>query len=241
MSVVGRAAAAVEQPGPAERVGPGADAHDGAAVGVVTREPSERAGGHDAGARDPGRAPAGHDDEVVGGQRRPLSRRADGQRPARCGRLPARPRSAARTPAPRSAAVLNAWAGPARSSRCRPGTSRKTTLVTIWSTRPDSPITSSTVAMVAKRPASAYSVRSMTALAGSVRGSASSSSTDCPAGASRCGIGLVAVASVTNATSIAEVGRHPGGRLAALLGPDAADDQLGDSALRSAAAAGRSW
>jgi hypothetical protein len=30
---------------------------------------------------------------------------------------------------------------------------------------------------------------------------------------------------------IAEVGRHPGGGLAALLGPDAADDKLGDAAL----------
>src|SRR5581483_8264229 len=62
------------------------------------------------------------------------------------------------------------------------------------------PVTSATVAMVANRPASAYSVRSMTALTGSVRGSASSCSTVWPGGALRCAIGLVAVASVTNVT-----------------------------------------
>jgi len=47
------------------------------------------------------------------------------------------------------------------------------------------PVTSAIVAMVANRPASAYSVRSMTAVAGSVRGSASSCSSVWPAGASR--------------------------------------------------------
>ena len=61
-------------------------------------------------------------------------------------------------------------------------------------------MTSAIVAMVANRPASAYSVRSMTALTGSVRGSAISCSTVWPCGASRCAIGLVAVASVTNVT-----------------------------------------
>jgi hypothetical protein len=61
-------------------------------------------------------------------------------------------------------------------------------------------LASAIVAMVANRPASAYSVRSMIALADSVRGSASSCSTVWPLGASRCAIGLVAVASVTNVT-----------------------------------------
>jgi hypothetical protein len=61
-------------------------------------------------------------------------------------------------------------------------------------------VTSAIVAMAAKRPASAYSVRSMTARAGSVRGSASSSSTVCSCVAPGWAIGLVAVASVTNVT-----------------------------------------
>jgi hypothetical protein len=63
------------------------------------------------------------------------------------------------------------------------------------------PTTSSTVAIVAKRPASAKTVRSMTASTGSVRGSARISSGVRPAGASRCGIGWVAVASTTKVTS----------------------------------------
>ncbi len=53
-------------------------------------------------------------------------------------------------------------------------------------------VVSAIVAMVANRPASAYSVRSMIALTGSVRGSASSCPAVWPCGASRCAIGLVA-------------------------------------------------
>src|SRR5690606_14147253 len=62
------------------------------------------------------------------------------------------------------------------------------------------PTTSSMVAIRANRPARAYSVRAMIASTGSVRGSAIISSTEMSAGADQCGIGLVAVASVTNVT-----------------------------------------
>ena len=51
------------------------------------------------------------------------------------------------------------------------------------------PASSSSVRMVANRPASAYSVRSMTISGVSVRGSASTSSTVASAGSVQCGDG----------------------------------------------------
>ena len=62
------------------------------------------------------------------------------------------------------------------------------------------PVSSATVATVAKRPARAYSVRRVIRSVGRVRGSARTSSRLRPGGASRCSMGVVAVASVTKVT-----------------------------------------
>src|SRR5271155_1635728 len=71
--------------------------------------------------------------------------------------------------------------------------------------------------MVAKRPASAYSVRSMTASAGRVRGRV--------AVADRVGRGRIR----DEGDLVAEIGGEPGRGLAALLGPDSGDHQLPDA------------
>src|SRR5205807_2482849 len=77
--VVGRAAAAVEQPRPAKRVRARADAGDGTAAGVMAAEPAERVAGDRPRAVDDGPGPPpGHDDEVLGAQPRPLRGRLDG-------------------------------------------------------------------------------------------------------------------------------------------------------------------
>jgi len=55
--VVGGAAAAVEETGAAEGIGPGADAGDRAAVGVMGGERLERGVGERASARDDGVGP----------------------------------------------------------------------------------------------------------------------------------------------------------------------------------------
>jgi hypothetical protein len=66
--VVGGAAPAVEQPGPAQRVRAGADAGDGAAGAVVVGQAAQRLRREPPGVSQRRRPPAGHDDEVVGRQ-----------------------------------------------------------------------------------------------------------------------------------------------------------------------------
>jgi hypothetical protein len=77
--MVGGAAPAVEQAGPPQGIGPGADAGDSAATGVMSGEHFQRGGVQRPGARDR-RAdpPAGHDDEIVTGERGPAGRCLDG-------------------------------------------------------------------------------------------------------------------------------------------------------------------
>ena len=177
--VVGGAAAAVEQAGLAERVGAGADAGHRAAPGVVVpRGPAREAAPM---ARPSARASCRQPGTTIrsSGPSSGQSAPARSGSPARWAPRPARPRSAARS----GARSRRPWRRPARArpgpAGAAPGTSRKTTRVTIRSScrGPAAASSWSTVAMVANRPASAYSVRAMTSSAGSVRGSARISAT----------------------------------------------------------------
>ena len=245
--VVGGAAAAVQQPGLAERVGAGAHAGHRAAAGVVggqrraRRRAQQRASPRGCARRQPGTTM-----QVAGLQRRPV--RAGPQRQALRGGDLGLLRDVVQA---RRGAQLgrggNTWAGPARSSRCTPGTSRKTTLVMSqrpprrWPTRRPPGARSATVAMVANRPASAYSVR-VDDVGGLQRARVGQDLGHAPPGrevpvrdrGGRGGVG-------DERDAVAEVGGEPGGRLAALLGADAADDQVPDAPRRSGSAAGWSW
>src|ERR1051326_2993216 len=120
----------------------------------------------------------------------------------------------------------NACAGPARSSKCSPETSKKTTLVTIWSAynlidRGDG-----------REPPGERVLGPLDDRAGRQRARVGEQLLD------RLVPGRVAVRDRVGGGRlgderdlIAEVEGHPGGGLGALLGPDPADHQLGDALL----------
>ena len=190
--MVGRAAAAVQQPGPAERVGSRTHAGHGAARRVVVVEPAQRPGIEVAVVGQAGRAPARDDDQVVGPQYRQFRVGAQHQ-PLGGGHVLLLGRVVQ--------AVAEAVVGRGGEHLGRPREVEQMQPRDEQEDHPGhDPVSSSTVVTVAKRPARAYSVLAMTSAGSSVRGSARTSASGRPAGASRCAIGSVAVASLTKVT-----------------------------------------
>ena len=179
---------------------PGAHAGHRPAGGVVRGQPAEAGRAERTGAREPGGPPAGHDDQVVRAPAAASRARRGPAGPARSAPPAARPRSAGR----RGSRARRRW-----EHLGRPGQVQQVHLGhqqerddghDLVSRRRRAPVSSATVAMVANRPASAYSVRARRRRPAASAGRPGSRPGRGRAAQSRCSIGEVAVASVTNVT-----------------------------------------